>query len=73
MQSIWLNSLPQDKILDATKLEVFADNKINVVQMMISVFDRVEKHCGKRSYQKASCFKAVESWDCVVKSSTFKG
>ena len=36
------NSLPNDKILDLTKLKVFADNKINVAQMMISVTDRVE-------------------------------
>ena len=35
------NSLPNDKILDMTKLKVFADNKINVTQMMISVFDRL--------------------------------
>ena len=37
-----LTSLPNNKILDVTKLKAFADNKINVAQMMTSVFDRVE-------------------------------
>ena len=36
------NSLPNDKIVDVTKLKAFADDKINVAQMMIYVFDRVE-------------------------------
>ena len=34
--------LPNNKILDMTKLKAFANNKINVAQMMISVFDKVE-------------------------------
>ena len=34
---ILFNSLPHDKILDVTKLKAFADDKINVAQMMISV------------------------------------
>ena len=42
------NSVPNDKILDATKLKAFADGKINVAQMMISVSVRARKHCGKR-------------------------
>ena len=37
----------QYKILDVTKLETFADNKINAAQVMISVFDRVENMVGK--------------------------
>ena len=37
-----LNSLPKDKIFDVTKLKAFADEKIIIAQMMISVFDRVE-------------------------------
>ena len=46
---VWerVNSLPNDKTLDVTKLKAFADNKINVGQMMISVFDRVENIVGK--------------------------
>ena len=41
------NSLPKHKILGMTKLEAFADDKINIAQMMISVFDRVENIVGK--------------------------
>ena len=37
-----LNCLPNDKILDITEVKTFADDKINVAQMMISVFHRVE-------------------------------
>ena len=40
--SAWLNSLPNDKILDLTKLKAFADDKMNEAQMMISIFDRLE-------------------------------
>ena len=36
----FFNSLPNNKILEFTKLEAFADDKIKVAQMMISVFDR---------------------------------
>ena len=45
--SLSLNSLPNDKILDVTKLKAFADNKIDVAQLMISVFDREENIVGK--------------------------
>ena len=43
-----LNPLPDDKILDQTKLKAFADNKLNVTKVIISVFDRVENIVGKR-------------------------
>ena len=36
------NSLPNDKILDQSKLKAFADDKIDFVEMMISLLDRVE-------------------------------
>ena len=36
------NSLPNDIILDVTKLEVFVDDKLDIARMMISLFDRVE-------------------------------
>ena len=39
--------LPNDKILHMTKLKAFEDDKINVAQMMISVFDRVGNIVGK--------------------------
>ena len=41
------NSFPNNKILDIIKLKVFADDKIKVAQMMISVFDRVDNIVGK--------------------------
>ena len=39
---VHLNSLPNDKILDQNELKAFADDKINVAEMMISLSDRVE-------------------------------
>ena len=38
-----LNSLPNEKNFEMAKLKVFADNKINVAQMIVPVFDRIEK------------------------------
>ena len=37
-----LNFLPNDKILDMTKLRTFADDKLNVAEIKISLYDRVE-------------------------------
>ena len=42
-----INSLPNDKMLDQSKLKALADDKIDVVEMMISPFDRVENSAGK--------------------------
>ena len=45
--------------MDVTKLKEFADNKINLAQMIISVFDRVENIVGKgenAGYQHLSFF-----------------
>ena len=42
-----VNPFPHDKILDQTKLKAFADNKLNVTKVIISVFDRVENVVGK--------------------------
>ena len=35
-----INPLPNDKVLDLSKLNAFADDKINFVKMLIWVFDR---------------------------------
>ena len=43
-----LNSLTDKQILDMTRLKAFADDKLNVARMMISLLDRVEKIVGKR-------------------------
>ena len=74
-----VNSNPNNKILDEVKLNAFADDKIIVAQMKISVFDRVENIVGKgenagyqhlllfqQCFQKASFLGIVKSWDCVV-------
>ena len=45
--SLSFNSLPNNKILDVTKLKAFADDKIKVAQMLISIFDRIENIVGK--------------------------
>ena len=48
--SRWLrrgNQFPDDKNLILFKLKAFANDKINVTQIMISVFDRVENIKGK--------------------------
>ena len=42
-----VNSLPNDKILDPIKLKAFADDKLNVARMMISVLHTVENTVGK--------------------------
>ena len=43
----YINSLPNDKSLDVTKLKAFAEDKLNVARMMISLLDRVENTVGK--------------------------
>ena len=42
-----INSIPNDKILDCSKLKAFAKDKINLAKMMIYVFDRIENIVGK--------------------------
>ena len=39
--SVRVNSLPNDKILDWSKLKAFADNKINVTEKLKFVLERV--------------------------------
>ena len=39
--------LPNDKILDLSKLKAFVDDKMNVAKMMIYVFDTAENIVGK--------------------------
>ena len=42
-----LNPLPNDQILDMTKLKAFEDDKLNIDKMVISLLDRVENTEGK--------------------------
>ena len=44
---MYLNFIPNTKILYWLKLKAFADDKIKVTKMMIFVFDRVENIVGK--------------------------
>ena len=56
--------LPYDKILDVTKLNTYADDKLNVAKMKISLFDRVENTVAKREnagYQHFLPFSTVFS------------
>ena len=46
-QNISFNSLPNDKILDWSKLKAFADDTINVTQKFKFVLGRVENIVGK--------------------------
>ena len=41
------NPFAHDNILDQTKLKAFADDKLNVTKMIISIFYRVENIVGK--------------------------
>ena len=43
-----INPLPNCKILDVTKLTAFADGKIKVAKMRISLFEGEENTVGKR-------------------------
>ena len=43
----FLNSLPNDKILNVTKLKTLVDDKFKVAKLKISLFDR-EENTGKR-------------------------
>ena len=54
--------LPNNKILDMTKLEAFADNKLHIARMMTSLLDRVENTVGKgenAGYQHFLLFHSV--------------
>ena len=44
---LFVNSLPNNIILDWSKLKAFADNNLKVAAMMIYLFDTVENIMGK--------------------------
>ena len=62
---IAINPLPDDKILDWSKLKVFADDKLNVTKMIISVFENIvgkgEIACTSNSSFSLSVFKRLLS------------
>ena len=77
----WVNPLPDDNILDRSKLKAFADDKSNVTQNIKVVFHRIENIEGKEEnagyqyfllfpqcFQKAfssSATKGVIVWEWV--------
>ena len=72
----YFNPFPHNKILHQTKMKAFADGKINVTKMIISVFDRIENIVGKgeialpsQFFQKASF---VDASKCVIVWERFK-
>ena len=46
-QALSIKSLPNDKILDLSKLEAFAEDKFVTAKMVISVSNRVKNVVGK--------------------------
>ena len=79
-ESITINSLPNDKILDRSKLKAFAEDKLNVVQKLNFFNGRVKSIVGKRRecwlpafspfptmISKVLHIRVVKSRDCVVK------
>ena len=73
-----VNFVPNDKILDWSKLKGFADEKINVNEIVKFGLGRVENIMRKcwlpafdpfpQMFPKALCFKGIKSRDCVVTS-----
>ena len=64
-----IDSLPNDRILDVTKLKAFADNELNVAKMTISFWLAVFSSF-PTVFSKAFFFRVFKSRDCVVKSLT---
>ena len=74
------NSLPNDKILDWSKIKALADGKINVVEELKFVSETVENIVGKgenagyqhfllfpQHFQKSFQLGVVKSRDCVIR------
>ena len=52
----FLIPFPNDRILDLTKLKIFADDKLNAVKMMIYVFNWVENTVGTSIFASPTAF-----------------
>ena len=74
------NSLPNDKVLDSSKLKTFADDTTELTKKLKFVLRRVENIVGKgenagyryfllfpQSFLKVFFSKVVKGRDCVVK------
>ena len=73
-----INPLPNNKILEVTKLKAFADEKLNFAKMMIALFDKIENTMRKgenagdqhfllfpRCFSQLSSLDSLKSRDCV--------
>ena len=75
---IHFNPLPNGKILNVTKFKPFADHKLTVANMMISLFDRVENTVGKGHFllfpvsDEAFFFRVIRSGLCGKEFYPFK-
>ena len=56
-----INSLPNDKILEVTKLKAFTDDNLNIAKMTISLFNRVETLWKKEKKLVTSIFSFSNS------------
>ena len=59
-----LNSLPNDKIMDRSKLKTFADNKLKATENLKFVLERVENIVGKG--ENAAWFPAFSPFSINV-------
>ena len=57
-----LNSLPNNNILDLTKLKAFAGNELNMSKLAISFFDKVENTVGKGENAGHQHFLLFPQW-----------
>ena len=61
---LFINSWPNDKFLDRTKLRAFADDKLSIAVMMISLLYKAENAMGKGEnvgYQHFLLFSVFQS------------
>ena len=68
--SFWyINSLPNSKILDQSKLKAVADDKINLTEKLKFIFGMVEKHFRER---RKCWFSAFPPFPKMFSKSFFK-
>ena len=62
-----INPFPHNKILDQTEWKAFAEDKLNVTKMIISVFDRGENMVGKGEIACTSLIKILSQQSTNVR------
>ena len=65
-----LNSLPNNKVSDCSKLKAFADDKINVTEKVKFVLEELKTFWERRKcwLPKGFLYRVIKSLDCVVNS-----